>query len=102
MGLNWMTKMYGKKKKPAVEEVVDENYNHRRRTPIKGRSFLTYQNKIDKIRKQYEKQFANSEKQKETDNGTLPKNKKGYFCENYPTADSYMKNYKVKTSNAKK
>jgi len=103
MGIGWMKQMQ-KARNKRVEEVVVEEFtgNKRRKTPIKGRSSTTYMNKIERLKREYNKLFKNSEQQKEKDAGTLPRNKKGYFCDKYTNVDGYLKNYKVTLSNAKK
>ena len=97
-------KQIQKARNKRVDETVVEEFtgNKRRRTPIKGRSSTTYQNKIERLKRRYNKLFKNSKQQKEKDAGTLPRNKKEYFCDKYTNVDGYLKNYKVTISNAKK
>ena len=97
---NWMSKM--KRSTTLKQEVTIPDYNYKKKTPIKGRSLITYQNKLKRLKRRYIKLFENSTKQKQKDNGELPRNKKGYFCDNYSTVENYIKNYFIKESNNKK
>lgn len=70
----------------------------------KGRSLVTFQNKTRQLKKFYRKTFENSKKSKERDN-KLPENKrprKKYFCDKYPTEDSFFKKNSLKQPNITK
>ena len=71
----------------------------------KGRSLQTYQNKVRKLKKFYNKLFKSSQKKKKERKKLLPKNnepQKKYFCDKYPTEVSFLDKIKVKQPNPKK
>lgn len=59
----------------------------------KGRSSKTYKNKIRELTKRYNRLFKASQARKS-------KNPQGtYFCDKYPTADSFLKTINIKKEN---
>lgn len=92
-----MTKMYdtGKETTSTVSTVKRQSYG------TKGRSATTYQNKLRKITKFYNRLFKKSQKTK-TKYGSLSndsKRKKPFFCDRYPTLDDFLKVNQIKKPN---
>ena len=82
----------------------NETTIRRKRKMTKGRSLVTLQNKIREHKKFYKNIFRNSQKSKEKDL-KLPENKrpqKEYFCDKYPTEDSFLKMKPFKQPNITK
>lgn len=73
---------------------------------VKGRSEITYKNKLREMKKFYSNTFRNSKKSKEI-NDKAGYKKSSYFYLSYPTFDSYLnakgkkdiKSNELKTSN---
>ena len=69
----------------------------------KGRSNITYQNKVNKMKKFYRRVFKNSKAQKERNEKVKYNNpKKKYFCDKYPTEKDFLKTIKIKEANKTK
>jgi len=68
---------------------------------VKGRSETTYQNKLRRMKKFYSKTFRNSKKSKELAEKRGESKFGQYFCDKYPTEQSFLKVLNLKESNAK-
>jgi len=64
------------------------------------RTFHTYQNKLNKIKNIYNKLYNYSLKAKEKGIQSNPNYE--YFCDRYPTFESFVKNYKLKEPKTEK
>jgi len=84
---NNKTSLISKKKKKSL------------RSRAHARTTRTYLNKLNKLTSQYNRLYHNSLKAKEV-YLTLPEVKrpkcKKFFCDNYSTQESFLKNYKLK------
>jgi hypothetical protein len=83
---------------------LNETTVRRKRKMTKGRSLVTLQNKIREHKKFYNRVFKNSQKSKEKDS-KLPENKrpqKEYFCDRFPTVDSFLRMKPFKQPNITK
>ncbi len=74
----------------------------RRRGLSKGRSIVTFQNKLRKVKKLYNLTFKNSKKRKKQYESSSTKKKGTFFCDKYPNEKSYLDTIKIKeaTKNA--
>ena len=85
-----MTKTYDISKTTisAVPTVTKQSYGS------KGRTAITYQNKLRKITKFYNHLYKKSQESK-TKYGSLPKDKqtrkKPFFCDKYPDVNTFLK-----------
>ena len=81
---------YGNSKTTEVTTIIKKSG---RSGQGKGRSLKTYQNKLRKIERYYNRMVKDSKKQK----AKTPKNKKGvFFCDKYPTFKQYIKILTIK------
>ena len=73
-----------------------------RRSKAHARTLTTFNNKLNKLKSTYQRLYNNSKKAKDKytvmPEGERKIKDRKFFCDNYPTQDSFLKNYKLKVA----